>query len=145
MFVARVVNDSVTEVADYRSLFPNTSFTPSGPDDEFLAQNGCMRLVNDKVYDFSTQKLVGTTPYVDGGVVYTVVVEPKSQADIDAETAAKATEVRAQRNRMLAETDWRFRSDMSPSQAWGNYCQALRDVTTQPGFPFTVTWPVAPT
>lgn len=145
MFVARVINGTVTEVADYRSLFPNTSFTAAGPDDDFLAQNGCMRVSTIKSYDAATQKLVGTTPYVEDGVVYTVAVEPKSQADLDAETAAKAADVRAQRNRLLAETDWRFRSDMTPSQAWIEYCQALRDVTAQAGFPWTVTWPVAPT
>jgi hypothetical protein len=33
---------------------------------------------------------------------------------------------------------------MTPSQAWKDYCQALRDVPTQEGFPWTVTWPDAP-
>ena len=37
--------------------------------------------------------------------------------------------VRAQRNSLLAETDWRFRSDLNPSQVWIDYCQALRDIT----------------
>lgn len=145
MFVARIVNGSIGEVADYRSMFPNTSFTHSGPDDDFLAQNGCMRVVNDKPYDFSTQKLVGTTPYVDGGVVYTVVVEAKSQADIDAETASKAEEVRAQRNRRLAESDWTQVSDAHVDKAaWATYRQQLRDVSAQVGFPWSVTWPQEP-
>ena len=56
----------------------------------------------------------------------------------------KATEVRAERNAKLTETDWRFRSDMTPSQAWKDYCQALRDITAQAGFPWTITWPDAP-
>ena len=36
--------------------------------------------------------------------------------------------VRFQRNNILAQTDWRFRSDLTPSQAWIDYCQALRDL-----------------
>jgi len=56
----------------------------------------------------------------------------------------KAIEVRTERDTKLAETDWRFRSDMTPSQAWKDYCQALRDVPLQSGFPWTITWPDAP-
>ena len=72
-----------------------------------------------------------------------------SLADMDDEAkAAKdaqvAAGVRDSRNRLLAETDWRFRSDMTPSQAWKDYCQALRDVPTQAGFPHNVTWPTKP-
>jgi len=56
----------------------------------------------------------------------------------------KAAEVRAERDIKLSKTDWRFRSDMTPSQAWKDYCQALRDVPSQTGFPLTIDWPVAP-
>ena len=56
----------------------------------------------------------------------------------------KAAEVRAERDTKLSDTDWRFRSDMTPSQAWKDYCQALRDVPSQQGFPWTITWPDAP-
>jgi len=41
-------------------------------------------------------------------------------------------------------TDWRFRSDMTPSQDWKDYCQALRDVPAQVGFPHNITWPTQP-
>ena len=62
--------------------------------------------------------------------------------------AAKDTEhaknVRITRDTKLSETDWRFRSDMTPSQAWKDYCQALRDVPAQAGFPWTITWPTQP-
>lgn len=53
-------------------------------------------------------------------------------------------DVRSIRDRMLAATDWRFRSDMNPSQAWIDYCQALRDVPQQDGFPENVVWPQKP-
>jgi hypothetical protein len=70
----------------------------------------------------------------------------------DNETAYKAQKdteqaksVRTTRDTKLAETDWRFRSDMTPSQGWKDYCQALRDVPTQEGFPWTIVWPTQPT
>ena len=58
--------------------------------------------------------------------------------------AEQAKSVRASRDTKLSETDWRFRSDMTPSQEWKDYCQALRDVPTQAGFPWTITWPETP-
>jgi len=72
-----------------------------------------------------------------------------SVADMDDEAKAaadanQATSVRNERNRKLTETDWRFRSDLTPSPAWIDYCQALRDVPTQSGFPWDVTWPTQP-
>jgi hypothetical protein len=67
--------------------------------------------------------------------------------DDDAKAAAdanQATSVRDERNRKLTETDWRFRSDLTPSPAWIDYCQALRDLPEQSGFPWDVTWPTQP-
>jgi hypothetical protein len=58
--------------------------------------------------------------------------------------AEQAKSVRQTRDDKLSETDWRFRSDMTPSQEWKDYCQALRDVPLQSGFPWTITWPVEP-
>ena len=58
--------------------------------------------------------------------------------------AEQAKSVRASRDEKLSATDWRFRSDMTPSQSWKDYCQALRDVPSQEGFPWTITWPATP-
>ena len=58
--------------------------------------------------------------------------------------AEQAKSVRQARDQKLAETDWRFRSDMTPSQEWKDYCQALRDLPAQSGFPWTVTFPSEP-
>lgn len=77
---------------------------------------------------------------------------PKEEAEWDARELAqsagardrKAAELRAVRGAKLSETDWRFRSDMTPSQAWKDYCKALRNVPQQSGFPDSVTWPVEP-
>ena len=59
--------------------------------------------------------------------------------------------LREERNRRLQETDWRFRSDLTTSQEWIDYCQALRDLpsTASPqldekGQLINVTWPTKP-
>ena len=73
-----------------------------------------------------------------------------SVADMDdeaktAKDAEQAKSVRTQRDEKLKDTDWRFRSDMTPSQAWKDYCQALRDLPTATGFPWDMVWPTEPT
>lgn len=55
-----------------------------------------------------------------------------------------ALAARNKRNSLLVKTDWRFRTDMNPSQAWIDYCIALRDVPQQAGFPESIIWPQEP-
>jgi len=78
---------------------------------------------------------------VDGVTTTAAEQEAAYKAMKDAE---QAKSVRASRDEKLTATDWRFRSDMTPSQAWKDYCQALRDVPSQEGFPWTITWPATP-
>jgi hypothetical protein len=58
--------------------------------------------------------------------------------------AEQAKSVRASRDTKLAETDWRYRRDQTTTPEWDAYCQALRDLPAQEGFPWTITWPVQP-
>jgi hypothetical protein len=74
-----------------------------------------------------------------------------SVADIDAEAIAakdaeQAKNVRADRNTRIAATDWTQGKDIPDniSSAWAAHRQALRDVPSQEGFPWTINWPVAP-
>ena len=53
-------------------------------------------------------------------------------------------EIRDQRDRLLADTDWMALSDVTMSTEIGAYRQALRDVTGQAGFPYSITWPTKP-
>jgi len=91
------------------------------------------------------------TKYILGPVFIDQVVDGVTTTAAEQEVAYKASKdaeqaksVRATRDDKLTETDWRFRSDMTPSQEWKDYCQALRDVPLQSGFPWTITWPVEP-
>ena len=83
------------------------------------------------------------TEYTDEeGVTHTA--EEQEAAYVQRIDDEQATRIRADRDKRLTDTDWRFRSDMNPSQDWIDYCQALRDVPEQDGFPWDVTWPEVP-
>ena len=59
--------------------------------------------------------------------------------------AEQAKSVRADRTKRLADSDWTQIADSTADKAaWAVYRQALRDVTGQEGFPWTITWPETP-
>jgi hypothetical protein len=59
--------------------------------------------------------------------------------------AEQAKSVRTSRNDKLKECDWTQIADsIADKTAWATYRQALRDITAQAGFPWTITWPDAP-
>ena len=74
MLIAKVQNNQVVDVADYQSMFPQTSFPDSGVNAEFLLENSCMSVTMWKPYNPATQKLEPCTPYIEGDTVYTVQV-----------------------------------------------------------------------
>lgn len=59
-----------------------------------------------------------------------------------------ASQVRAERDRRLAETDWYmmpdYPADPETLEVVKSYRKALRDITLQSGFPRDVEWPVMP-
>jgi hypothetical protein len=68
-----------------------------------------------------------------------------------AKDAEQAKSVRETRTQLLKDSDWTQIADSTADKtAWATYRQALRDITAQSGFPWTITWPndpnwVAPT
>jgi len=60
--------------------------------------------------------------------------------------AEQAENVRKDRNRRLAECDWTQLNDSPKNKKveWATYRQALRDLPTQNGFPWTMEWPTTP-
>ncbi len=144
MFIAKVENGNIT-VGDYRELFPNTSFPPSGPSAEFLQDMGCKPVNLFKPHDRHTEKLVQCDPYVEGDLVYTVQVVVLTEEEVAAVNNSAAAQVRSKRNTMLSNSDWTQIADSTADkQAWAVYRQALRDVTAQQGFPWTIQWPEQP-
>ena len=56
----------------------------------------------------------------------------------------EAAEVREERDALLTASDWMANSDVTMSDEWRTYRQALRDVPAQAGFPNSITWPTEP-
>ena len=74
-----------------------------------------------------------------------------SVADLDADQCAakdaeQAKAVRDDSNKRLSDCDWTQLPDnpLANKADWATYRQQLRDVTSQTGFPWEVTWPTEP-
>ena len=85
----------------------------------------------------------------EGNVPFTAEEEVQWAAEQAAWAASandrKAAEVRAERSAKLASTDWTQIADSTADKAgWATYRQALRDVPSQAGFPWTIAWPETP-
>ena len=88
------------------------------------------------------------TKYILGPVFTDTEESPAAEQEAaykaikDAEQAAS---VRNQRGEKLKDSDWTQVADAPVDQAaWAAYRQALRDITGQEGFPWTITWPEQP-
>ena len=56
-----------------------------------------------------------------------------------------SAKVRDDRNQRLATSDWTQLADSPVDKAvWAAYRQALRDITSQAGFPWSIQWPTQP-
>ena len=115
----------------------NVSF-PRQVDADTLAEYRVYPVVvaDRPTYDAITQKIAqGRPALIDGvwKVNWVVSSLPENEA---------AQNVRNHRNNLLEETDWMAGSDVTMSDAWRTYRQALRDVPSQ--LPGTVTWPSEP-
>jgi hypothetical protein len=145
MLIAKVENGQVVSIADYKLMFPDTSFPESGPSEDFLAEQGCFNVSSWKQHNENTEKLLPTSPYFEGDKVFTVKVEQFTESELLQITDSKANKVRQQRNILLSDCDWTQVADAPVDKAvWATYRQDLRDISKQPGFPWSVTWPVAP-
>lgn len=70
---------------------------------------------------------------------------PASPEQIEERALDAGEAIRTQRNELLARTDWTQLPDVFVDKSkWALYRQQLRDITSQPGFPWNVTWPVWP-
>jgi hypothetical protein len=126
---------------------PNTSF-PRNPSDAVLTDWNVFPVVEQSppTYNPANQNLNQLNPMlVDGEWLQTWQVTDATPEQITERTNAKAADVRSDRNKRLADCDWTQLPDAPVDhQVWAAYRQALRDVTTQAGFPWDVQWPDEP-
>ena len=143
MKIAKLDGSKIVEIAEHKSLFPNTSFPKAGPDATWLAANSCAEVVVFLAYDSATQKNESVTPYLSDGKVYTRRVTDMTSderaAVVTAANAATATRNRAERDKRLARCDWvvtkALESGGAVPSAWVAYRTALRNITTHANWP----------
>lgn len=158
----RDTGNVVTE-QEFRAMFPNTGFPVQLTEAIINDFGGDVVLqgpqaIGDR-YQFSMRQGVEQidgkwfTKYVLGPVFTDTVAEDGTVTTAAEQEAAykamkdaeQAKAVRQQRGEKLKETDWTQVADAPVDKAlWAAYRQALRDVTTQEGFPWDITWPTEP-
>ena len=158
MQIAKIKDNKVEAVGEHTTLFSNTSFPVSGPPADWMTQNSVMPVTVFRSYNPLTEKSTKVDPYIEDGVVYLHKIEALDDSQkAAAQTArdnATAERNRIERNRRLAETDWMACSDVTMTDAWKTYRQALRDITKHSNWPHLKSpdpqgsgdndWPVRP-
>ena len=125
---------------------PRTSF-PKNPTDAVLAGYGMypVREANPNVG--TDQKLVKswTPEFINGEWILNHQAVDMTAEEIAERDGVIAANVREERDKRLADTDWTQVAD-SPvdSAVWSVYRQSLRDIPSQAGFPWDVVWPTQP-
>ena len=150
--------------SEFRAMHPDTSFSQQLDEATLDAFDADVvfegpQAVGGTVYQYSqaagVEQIEGRwfTKYILGPIFTDLEATEMSPAQTAAEQEyaykaikdlEQAKSVRTTRNIKLSETDWRYRRDLTTTPAWDDYCQALRDVSLQAGFPWTITWPVQP-
>ena len=103
------------------------------------------------VYQYSMRQgveLIGDnwhTKYVLGPIFTGETAAADEAAYKAIKDAERAVIIRQERSTKLKECDWTQLAD-SPvnKETWATYRQSLRDVPSQEGFPWTITWPTHP-
>ena len=161
----RMTSGEVVSEQGFRALFPNTSM-PQQLSEALINDFGGSvifegpQATGGTVYQYSQaagiEQIGGKwfTKYILGPVFTDRIATEDKPAQTAAEQEAfykavkdaeQSKNVRTSRGEKLKETDWTQVADAPVDQAaWATYRQALRDVTTQDGFPWTITWPTQP-
>ena len=127
--------------------------------------NGSLRIRTMNLTDFKIDAVVWYAKQTDPIQIYTARVSEQGEFSFtwdenntiskptDEQIEAKAKEImdgiplmmlRKHRNARLQETDWMANSDVTMSDAWKTYRQALRDLPANTSDPANPTYPTKP-
>lgn len=148
MYIRPETNQTFITHSEIRSAFPGVSF-PSEMRDEILAEHGVFPVItlDPPEFDSATHTTDLSAPSFNAQAnrwerYHSVRVYNQQETD------AKAKEVRATRDKRLAETDWIivkcYEKNQNVPSEWEVYRQALRDIPEQVGFPYEIAWPAKP-
>ena len=121
---------------------PQISFPKIIPDELLASYDVYPYVIQDVEFDPVSQNAVeGQFVQVDDQWTLPMVAEDKPQDEVE-------QHVRSVRDELLILSDWTQMPDSplndSTKASWATYRTALRDISTQEGFPANVTWPTAP-
>lgn len=135
-------------IHDLRQDFPNTLFPKRIEDIGNLDSFGVVVInpAERPAYDESVEYLeIGTPELVDGVWTQKWDIVAFTSQQLEARENSAAAGARERRNILLTESDWTQLPDSPVDTAsWGIYRQALRDISSQEGFPFNINWPEKP-
>lgn len=149
LIINGVVEKYPYSIGELRKDNPQVSF-PKFPSNKLLEEFNVFNVIevscpkveyNQNVAEVAPQNING---------VWTQVweISQASDDDITKRTIEKTNEIRSMRNYLISETDWTQLDDTPVGNAkkleWASYRQALRDIPSQPGFPWSVSWPEKP-
>jgi len=139
----KIVNNTPSvfpyNVGELRKDHPTISF-PTPIPDSVLEQFDVYPVVpsSPPYFDNKTHYLTQKAKKVNGQWQQVWSIEQQSVSDA-------SENVRIERNKRLADCDWTQLADAPVDRtAWATYRQALRDVTAQTGFPWSIEWPQQP-
>lgn len=148
----KIINQQVVQYpyndSDLRYEYSNTSF-PATLTDEIRQTFNMYKVEQVSIPDFNdrTQKIIEITPTLDNNIwKQTWQIVDLTDEEIQTLCEKKIQEVKNLRLQELQRTDYTQLPDVNLSNKaeWAIYRQALRDITTQPGYPFDVQWPSEP-
>jgi hypothetical protein len=149
---AKITNQAIEKypysIGDLRKANPNVSFS-AYPSDDDLRDYGLERVYFSTQPSFAeTQVLEESTPVFNTESQrweQVWVVREMTQEEMQNLVEEKSNIIRQDRNQKLASSDWTQVADAPVDKAtWATYRQALRDITSQSGFPLNVTYPDVP-
>lgn len=121
--------------------YPQVSF-PETKTPELLASYGVYEVLEAVPEVVSGRIAREKSPeFIEGRWRQVWILEDPTQDEI----SAKEFEIRSLRDAKLTQTDWvvakAYERQIQVPENYKQYRQALRDITTQPGFPWEVIWP----
>lgn len=147
---AKIENSQIQEypLTEYeiKARFTNVSWVIG----EFDPPEGYIAVTTQPgpTYDTITENCLENMPVFDVSTGWTQswTIQSATAEEIAERTASLADSIRTERNAKLSASDWTQLPDVNiaTKSDWAVYRQALRDLTAQPGFPVTVTWPTEP-
>lgn len=144
---ALIQNNSFVRWVNLATDYPDTSF-PADPSQSDLPQDVFI-VVQDQPPPCGRFQVLerDTAPSLkqDGLWHFGYTVRDMTPQEKESYTVDQGNVVRARRDELLLQSDWTQLPD-SPADkpAWATYRQQLREITSQPGFPLDIVWPVAP-